>query len=273
MLKGVSMLNDRKRRNEIPLTWRKKNEIPLNWRNFFIYVVMILFLMVLLSYALREIATTKPTSVAPAPTMTPTPVPIAEPNTKPAQTPENLGSCMATKKPTPKTAKMEDRKETTCIIVHHSATENGNVEIFRREHKERIDKNGQKWPDIGYHFVITNGNDGPDGEIQKGRDIRKQGAHAKGRNADSVGICLVGKDQFTNKQKKALIQLLADLCQKYKIEPSSKTIQRHHEECPGQGLNLSGIIKKVRQKLCRKVELFLCFMILRIGTFQLNSCQ
>ena len=258
----------------MPFDKKKRYEIPPTSKNLFIFVMMILALLVLWVCVLLTFPTTEQNApVGPSPIMTPAPAPIAESNIKPVQTPANLGSRIATKKPTPKTAKMEDRKETTIIILHHSATENGNVEIFRRAHKERVDKNGQKWPDIGYHYVITNGNDGPDGEIQKGRDIRKQGAHAKGRNADSVGICLVGNDKFTDKQKKALIQLLADLCQKYKIEPSSKTIQRHHEECPGQGLNLSDIIKKVRQKLCRKVELFLCFMILGIETFQLNSCQ
>lgn len=127
-------------------------------------------------------------------------------------------------------AEMKDRKETACIIIHHSATIQGNVEIFQRCHRER------GWEDIGYHFVITNGNSGPDGEIQIGRPLEKIGAHAKGRNHNSVGICLVGEDQFTAKQKDSLIRLLAKLCAEYNLEISEKTIQAHHERCPGQGL-------------------------------------
>ncbi|MDP2909895.1 MAG: N-acetylmuramoyl-L-alanine amidase [bacterium] len=129
---------------------------------------------------------------------------------------------------------MENRKQTNFLIVHHSDTEVGNVEIFRRVHKK---DNG--WEDIGYHYVITNGkggkSGGPDGEVQIGRPIEKIGAHAKGRNHNSVGICLVGKDKFTDKQIESLLQLLLQLCNKYNLEPL-KAIQPHHEKCPGPGL-------------------------------------
>ena len=43
------------------------------------------------------------------------------------------------------------------------------------------------WSDVGYHFVITR-----DGEVQTGRPIERSGAHAKGFNKHSVGICYVG---------------------------------------------------------------------------------
>jgi len=140
----------------------------------------------------------------------------------------------------PATAEMQDRKETVCIVVHHSATSGGSVEAFRRNHKEK------GWEDVGYHFVIANGNGGPDGEIQKGRPEKAIGAHAKGRNADSIGVCLVGQEQFTAKQKDALVLLLADLCRRYGITPSEKTIQGHHEKCPGHGLSLGDIVAKVK---------------------------
>ena len=140
-------------------------------------------------------------------------------------------------------AEMEDRTATAVIVVHHSATNNGSAESFRRSHKAR------GWNDIGYHFVVTNGKGGPDGEIQKGRDLRKQGSHAKGRNSDSVGICLVATDKFTAAQQESLVVLLTEVCQKYKIDPSEKTIQRHHEQCPGPGLDLAEIVGKVKARL------------------------
>lgn len=140
-------------------------------------------------------------------------------------------------------AEMKDRKETSLIIIHHSATKNGNTEIFRSFHKQK------GWDDISYHFVITNGKGGSDGKIQKGRALQKQGAHAKDRNHNSIGICLVGNDKFTEKQKEAVIWLITVLCLKYQLEPSEKTIQPHHEKCPGQNLNISEIIKEVKIRL------------------------
>lgn len=141
-------------------------------------------------------------------------------------------------------AEMKDRVETKYIVVHHSATDTGNVETFRRHHKE---VNG--WDDVGYHYVITNGNGGPDGEVQTGRAIEKIGAHAKGRNADSVGVCLVATDKFTKAQLDSLVALLVKLCRQYKIDPTAVTIQRHHEKCPGPGLDLGDIIARVKAKL------------------------
>ena len=70
------------------------------------------------------------------------------------------------------------------IIIHCSATsekQNFDVDDIRQWHTEK------GWSDIGYHYVITRA-----GEIQEGRFIEKVGAHAKGYNDHSVGICLVG---------------------------------------------------------------------------------
>ncbi|OGZ27728.1 MAG: hypothetical protein A2365_03745 [Candidatus Nealsonbacteria bacterium RIFOXYB1_FULL_40_15] len=138
---------------------------------------------------------------------------------------------------------MKDRKNTEVLIIHHSDTEEGNVEAFRRFHKDEYG-----WPDVGYHFVVTNGKGGEDGQIQIGRSLEKIGAHAKarGRNSNSVGICLVGENQFTEKQIQNCFILVAFLCHKYGFEPSEKTVQRHHEKCPGPGLDLQYIIENAK---------------------------
>lgn len=88
------------------------------------------------------------------------------------------------------------------IIVHCSASSFGNVAIIDRWHKER------GWKGCGYHYVITNGvatkrqpyDPEYDGLIQKGREWKETGAHCKGHNHDSVGICLIGRHHFTAKQ-------------------------------------------------------------------------
>lgn len=58
------------------------------------------------------------------------------------------------------------------IIIHHSATDHGDVESFRRHHR-----NVNGWIDVGYHYVIDND---PDGEVQVGRPLAQAGAHARG---------------------------------------------------------------------------------------------
>jgi N-acetyl-anhydromuramyl-L-alanine amidase AmpD len=75
-------------------------------------------------------------------------------------------------------------REIKRLIIHCAATKPDmdiGVEEIREWHKER------GWKDIGYHFVIRR-----TGEIEKGRPVSQVGAHAKGHNLDSIGICLVG---------------------------------------------------------------------------------
>jgi len=144
-----------------------------------------------------------------------------------------------------KGAEMVDRKETSVIIIHHSAGASGNAEIFRKHH---VGVNN--WSDIGYHFVVCNGNGGVDGKIEVGRPLRKQGAHAGSvRNKNSVGVCLVGEDKFTENQIAETVVLVAKLCYKYDIEPSAKTIQPHHDKCPGPGLDVNRIIWESKELL------------------------
>jgi len=96
------------------------------------------------------------------------------------------------------------RRETSdikYIVLHHSATTTGNVAVFRDYHIHQLG-----FADVGYHYVICNGQGGPDGEVQPGRPELMTGAHAPGRNADSIGVCLVG--DFTQ-GKPTTAQMLA----------------------------------------------------------------
>ena len=70
------------------------------------------------------------------------------------------------------------------LIVHCSAVRAGigqTVGDIRRDHLQR------GWRDIGYHFVIED-----DGNVQRGRPVAQVGAHAKGNNRFSIGICYTG---------------------------------------------------------------------------------
>ena len=103
-------------------------------------------------------------------------------------------------------------REINKIIVHCSATREGeNFEVaeIRKWHLAR------GFSDIGYHFYID-----LYGEIHKGRDISKIGAHCKGHNRNSIGICYCGgveadgktpKDTRNTEQKEALLCVLRTL--------------------------------------------------------------
>lgn len=80
------------------------------------------------------------------------------------------------------------------IIIHHSATkDSGTVswQAIRRYHVNEC-----AWGEIGYHFGIESIQDQswaePHYEILFGRMPDKDGAHTKGRNSDSIGVCVVG---------------------------------------------------------------------------------
>ncbi len=110
------------------------------------------------------------------------------------------------------------------IIVHCSDSDFGDRDVIDKWHRER------GWDEIGYHFVITNGvlrfgmqyTLAHDGDIQAGRSVGKIGAHCKGHNANSIGICLIGKHHFTAKQLySALPTLLGFLMKKYGVSPEA----------------------------------------------------
>lgn len=124
------------------------------------------------------------------------------------------------------------------IIIHCSATQEGkeiSAATIDKWHKAR------GWRGIGYHFVVA-----LDGTIEYGRALNKVGAHVKGHNKGSIGICYIGgveaergangkwiaKDTRTPEQIATLLELLRVL---KKLHPGV-TIHGHNEfaakSCP-----------------------------------------
>lgn len=120
------------------------------------------------------------------------------------------------------------------IFIHCSATKpnwmvgstaDQKVAEIRRWHVEE-----RGWSDIGYHYIIDT-----DGDVAKGRPVERAGAHVKGRNSNSIGICLIGgyggtatdkfEEHYTEAQRKALMSLLKSLTANY---PDAK-IRGHNE--------------------------------------------
>ena len=93
------------------------------------------------------------------------------------------------------------REKTEMVVIHCSATKPSmdiGADTIRKWHVE-----GNGWSDIGYHKVIKR-----NGAVENGRPLMAMGAHVKGKNAISIGICMVGgsdvdgkaEDNFTEAQ-------------------------------------------------------------------------
>lgn len=115
------------------------------------------------------------------------------------------------------------------LVVHCAATPPNmdiGVEEIRRWHMQK------GWSDVGYHYVIRR-----DGTVEKGRPDHIPGAHARGYNRYSLGICLVGgvkkgttkaEANFTPAQYLSLQTLLEELSTEY---PDAEILG--HRDLPG----------------------------------------
>ena len=101
------------------------------------------------------------------------------------------------------------------IIVHCSDSAWGDAEAVRHWHTDPKPQ-GRGWKDIGYHAILLNGyrknsttlDRGANGLLEIGRPLQIAGAHCFGANANSIGICLIGKTYFTPEQYYKLRQLI-----------------------------------------------------------------
>lgn len=93
-------------------------------------------------------------------------------------------------------------------VVWHMSETPPNMDIGSKEIREWHLELGFR--NIGYHFVIRK-----DGTIERGRPIHESGAHCRGKNAKSIGICYVGgwegNDDRTREQVEAMHKLMASL--------------------------------------------------------------
>ena len=119
--------------------------------------------------------------------------------------------------------KTEDIKN---LIIHCSDTPDmediGALEI----HKMHL---GFGWEGIGYHYIIRK-----NGKIENGRPEFWIGAHTYGLNKKSLGICLIGRNNFSKEQFKSLHNLLLNCKKKYPeaiIKGHSQAIETN-KTCP-----------------------------------------
>ena len=103
------------------------------------------------------------------------------------------------------------------IILHCSDSPHAHhddISVIRQWHLQRGFNN------VGYHYLIQ-----ANGNIQEGRKEAVMGAHCKGQNRDSIGICLHSRHDFTDAQFTALANLFQDIKSRHQI----KKIAGHNE--------------------------------------------
>jgi hypothetical protein len=189
----------------------------------------------------------------------PVPAPIAR--SAPAQQPSPIvkqaprGSLASEREWVPTTAPRSWR----WIVIHHSATPAGSASVFDRMHREK------GWDELGYHFVIGNGTDSSNGEVEVGPRWPKQkwGAHAKTPdnrfNDYGIGICLVGNfdiERPTPQQLKSLASLTAWLMKTYRVPAGNVIGHRDTKatECPGRNLSIAQVRRLATQTLAAAGE-------------------
>ena len=111
------------------------------------------------------------------------------------------------------------------IVIHCAATKPSMDVPIERVKKWHLRRG---WSDIGYHYYITR-----DGKIHGGRNLSTIGAHVRGFNKNSIGICYEGgineegepEDNRTPEQKKSLLKVVEIL----KFVFSGAIVQGHRD--------------------------------------------
>jgi LysM repeat protein len=134
-----------------------------------------------------------------------------------------------------------ERSRWKYVVGHHSAINRGNARIYDRFHRERM----RMVHGLAYHFVIGNGVDSGDGQIEIGPRWLQQlhGGHVRRQdvNDSGIGICVVGnfeQTRPTRRQLEAFTELVHYLRDDVAARPPKfavhREIDRSHTLCPGR---------------------------------------
>ena len=125
------------------------------------------------------------------------------------------------------------------VVIHHSASDSGDAASIGKYHKDE-----KGWVNgLGYHFLIGNGTDSEDGQIEAGNrwDDQIDGAHAGNDkyNKHGVGICLVGNfenEEPSSSQLSSLTYLINYLQERCNIPRNQVIMHKDFRKtaCPGR---------------------------------------
>lgn len=121
------------------------------------------------------------------------------------------------------------------IVIHHSASPlTTRPSTIKKWHTDK------GWSDVGYHYLVDY-----TGKIHLGRPLNKIGAHARGHNVGSVGICGIGDNTKPQQEwTPALVTSMISLCESLQIVLRTITRVCGHRQlegastlCPGTNVD------------------------------------
>jgi N-acetylmuramoyl-L-alanine amidase len=135
-------------------------------------------------------------------------------------------------------------QQITAIVIHHTQEDGWDVYKTHQYHQSL------GWSGIGYNYFIEE-----DGTIFEGRGLY-EGAHAKGYNASSVGICMSGNfDKIvpTQSQMTSSYAICKTLLSDYKLTAENvighREIEGVTKTCPGLNFNMDEFRAQIKKLL------------------------
>ena len=139
------------------------------------------------------------------------------------------------------------------IAVHHSASLIGTL-TWDRIRSIHVSERGFR--DVGYHFGVWRDRSSGEFVVRLGRDTADTGAHVRGHNADTIGVCFEGNfevQQMQPRQRDVGAELVANLCKQYGLTEASVIPHRSFDGaatlCPGQWFPIHSLRGMVRDRL------------------------
>ena len=130
------------------------------------------------------------------------------------------------------------------IILHHSAFPDGRTLDWPRIRRYHCHKLG--WQNVGYHFGVDIVKDTY--EIILGRLLTVQGAHCRGYNGCSIGICCIGNFEVEEPEATQLYvvqNLVRSLLELFHLDRDA--VKGHNEFrntlCPGKFFPLEDFVR------------------------------
>lgn len=133
------------------------------------------------------------------------------------------------------------KEKPVLIILHHSLTKDSGTVSWQAIRRYHMDVLG--WDDNGYHYGIEliNGRY----ESLNARFMDTIGAHCRGYNSKSIGVCLIGNfdlEPVPAEQWDLALALVRGLC--FSLDIPSQSVLGHREfnskkSCPGRYFNLN----------------------------------
>ena len=128
----------------------------------------------------------------------------------------------------------------THLMLHHSLTKDDkvvNINAIYRYHTQVLG-----WRDIGYHIIIENQRGMVNAIL--GRMLNEIGAHCRGMNTKSIGVCMVGNFDLappSTEMWNKCLRVCRSLMEIYNIP--KENVQGHREyasykSCPGNLFSL-----------------------------------